>query len=231
MFDLDAIKASGMADVYASIMAFVNDHFQNLPNPEDFLEPGIKYDVESDEEMIFWACSDQSGFSWSYYSQYLKPERAEHCTPVIIGIGICVSGGDDHFEPEIRVAIFGGACNEILNQSVWNSVMDEIKKLSPEFENTGKEVDSDVDDNDSIQVGGTHKRSTRTVHFSEKIFVRVFSFKDDVIELTDCTDVLKPDSDQNTGNTQVEQTEDPSAGNALADQADNEDRPVKRQKV
>ncbi len=105
MFDLNAIKASSMADVYASIMAFVNDHFENLPNPEVFLEPGIEYDVESDEEMNYWASSVESDFSWSYYSQLQKPERAEYSTPVIIGIGICVSDGDDHFEPEIRVAV------------------------------------------------------------------------------------------------------------------------------
>ena len=76
-----------------------------------------------------------------------------------------------------------------------------------------------------------HVIDSQYTHFSEKIFVPVFSFNDDVIELTDCTDVLKPDSDQNTGNTQVDQTENPSAGNAPADQTDDEDRPVKRQKV
>jgi hypothetical protein len=34
MFDLEALKASNMAGVYASMMVFVNTHFVNLQDPE-----------------------------------------------------------------------------------------------------------------------------------------------------------------------------------------------------
>ena len=80
------------------------------------------------------------------------------------------------------------------------------------------ELTTGSDRQDTVTIRKATKSTTHRVKFSEKVSVRVFSFENDVLKLTDVTDDMKPGSG-------------PSAENTPADPTQDGDRPVKRQKV
>ena len=242
MFELAALRASKMAGVYSAIMAFVNPHFVNLHDPDTYTRISVgeidgdedettsAIAVKKDEEGTFWAFSDSFDFSWAYYAQIQSPEGSEQFAPVTLGIGINCS--EEKFE--ICVAVNEVDYHDIPDESAWNSVMATIKELNPEFdvsyhveENTDDqelytheevELTTGSDRQDTVTIRKATKSTTHRVKFSEKVSVRVFSFENDVLKLTDVTDDMKPGSG-------------PSAENTPADPTQDGDRPVKRQKV
>jgi hypothetical protein len=233
MFDLAALRASDMAGLYEYIMAFVNTHFVNLHDPDTYTRISVgevdgdedettsAIAVEEDEEGTFWASSVSFDFSWAYYAQIQSPEGSEQFAPVTLGIGINCS--EEKFE--ICVVVNEVEYHEIPDESAWNSVMETITELNPEFDlsyhveqntndqdlYTHEEVEPTTasDFQDTITIRKEPKTTTHRVKFSEKVLVHVFSFEDDVLTLTDTTDEMKPP----------------------ADPTQDVDRPVKRQKA